>query len=284
MHIFQIIFSAVLAVAVVAGCIKALRKMIGVVSSGLPTNKPRVWRWEGITLAGLFGVGLVLWPLLAFGAIFIFDSPLQNRSDEVSRYTVAYFIWFYPVTYAAAFLLYYTLRRCGVWRWLSCLAWGLPVMVYFILPAIAGWNDVQQTNSRRVQFLYRTDHAAFLAACRGVIANRNSFRHWERNGWEFINPKDPKLPATIAALQPTYVAPDDDSVSVGLHDGIGSLVVIAYSEQFVNSHTNGFSGDLQLMPGLWFSDEEFTYQDTKRADYIKKLKGMKPDDAPTPKW
>jgi hypothetical protein len=34
----------------------------------------------------------------------MFDSPLQNRSDEVSRYTVAYFIWFYPVTYVVTLL------------------------------------------------------------------------------------------------------------------------------------------------------------------------------------
>jgi hypothetical protein len=254
------------------------------ISASFPIKKPRDWRWEGITLATLFGVGLVLWPFLSFGAIFMFDSPLQNRSDEVNRYMVAYFIWFYPATYAATFFLYYILRRCSVWRWLSCLAWGLPVIVYCILPAMAGWNDVEQVNAKRIQLLYRTDHVAFLAACREVIANRNSFRHWEHNGWEFINPKDPKVSEAIAALRPTYIAPDDDSVSVGLHDGIDSLVVIAYSEQFVNSHTNGFSGNLQLMPGLWFSDEEFTYQDTKRAEYIKKLKTMKPDDAPVPKW
>lgn len=253
-------------------------------SASLPTEKPRVWRWEGITLASLFGVGVVLWPFLAFGAIFMFDSPLQNRSDELNRYTVAYFIWFYPVTYAVTCLLYYVLRKCGIWRLVSCFAWGLPVVVYFILPKIAGWNDVEQANSKRIQFLYQTDHAAFLAACREVIANRNSFRHWEKNGWEFINPKDPRVPAAIAALRPSYIAPDDDSVSVGLHGGIDSLVVIAYSEQFVNTHTNGYSGNLRLMPGLWFSDGEFTYRDTVRTNYINKLKAMKPSDAPTPKW
>ena len=275
-HIIQFVFVGFIAVAFVVGCIK--------ISAWLQTKMPRIWRWEGRALAILFGIGVILWPFLSFGAIFMFDSPLQNRSDEVNRYTVAYFIWFYPVTYAATFLLYYILRKCRVWRWLSCLAWGLPVIVYFSLPAIEGWNDVGQTDAKRIQFLYRTDHAAFLAACREVITNRNSFRHWEKNGWELINPRDPKVPTAIAALRPTYIAPDDDSVGVGLKDGIDRLVVIAYSQQFVNSHTNGFSGDVQLIPGLWFSDEEFTYQDTKRAEYIKKLKAMKPDDAPAPKW
>jgi len=253
-------------------------------SASLPTEKPRIWRWEGRALAILFGVGLVLWPFLAFGAIFMFDSPLQNRSDELNRYTVAYFIWFYPITYAATCLLYYALRKCGVWRLVSCFAWGLPVVVYFILPVLAGWQDVEQVNSKRVQLLYRTDLVALLAACREVMPNRNSFTHWERNGWEFIDPRDPKLPAAIAALRPRSIAADNDSVSLGLHGEIDRLHVVAYSEQFVNSHTNGFSGNLQLIPWLWFSDEEFTYQDTDRAKYVKKLKAMKPDDAPTPKW
>src|SRR5882757_5130157 len=132
------------------------------IRASLPIKKSRDWRWEGRALAILFGVGLFLWPFLSFGAIFMFDSPLQNRSDELNRNTVAFFIWFYPVTYAATCLLYYLLRRCGVWRLASCFAWGLPVAVYFILPAIAGWQDVEQTDAKRIQFLYRTDHAAFL--------------------------------------------------------------------------------------------------------------------------
>lgn len=290
MHIFQIIFSVVLVTAFIAGCIKVLRKMVGVISSGSPAGKPSIWRWEGRALAILFGVGLVLWPFLAFGAIFMFDSPMQNRSDEVSRYTVAYFIWFYPVTYGVTFLSYYVSRRCGVWRSVSCMAWGLPLVAYFIVPALAGWNDVEQANSKRVQILYRTDYAALLAACREVMTNGNSFRHWERNGSEVIDPKDPKLPSVIATLQPTFIGfwsyngSDVASVSLGLHDGIDNLNVVAYSEQYAKSQTNGVTGDLRLISDLWFDDEEFSYQDTVRTNYINKLKAMRPSDAPTPIW
>ena len=253
-------------------------------SASLPTEKPRIWRWEGRVLAILFGIGVLLWPFLAFGAIFMFDSPMQNRQDELTRFTVAYFIWLYPVTYAATCLLYYIVRRRGVWRLASCFAWGLPVAVYFILPAVAGWRDDGRENSQRVQLLYRTDPVALLAACRTVMTNRNSFKHWERNGNEFIDPRGPGVPAAIVALRPGSIAVGDDWVSLGLHDEMDRLVVVAYAEQSANSHTNGASGNLQLIPGLWFSDEGFTYRDNDHAGYIKKLKAMKPDDAPTPKW
>ena len=250
---------------------------------------PRDWRWEGRALAILFGIGLILWPFLSFGAAFMFDSPLQNRSDEVNRYVVCYFIWSYPVTYAATCFLYYILRRCGVWRWMSCLAWGLPIIVYFIFLVIVGRQDVDQLNAKRVQLLYRTDHVALLAACREIMTNPNAFAKDPKND-SFIDLKDSKLPAVINALQPTYIGlwsytgSDVASVSLGLHDGIDHLIVIAYSEQFLNSHTNSSSSDLQLIPGLVFSDHELTYQDTNRTNYINKLKAMQPIDAPTPKW
>ncbi|MGH7980118.1 MAG: hypothetical protein ACREE6_12155, partial [Limisphaerales bacterium] len=128
--------------------------------------------------------------------------------------------------------------------------WGLPAATYFIIPAIAGWNDVEEANSKRVQILYRTDYAALLAACREVMTNGNSFRHY---GSEVIDPKDPKLPPVIATLQPTfigfwsYIGSDVASVSLGLHDGIDDLNVVAYSEQYANRQTNGLTGDLRLI-------------------------------------
>ena len=105
-----------------------------------PTEERNVWYWEGIVLAALFGLGLILWPFMSFGAIFMFDSPIQSRSDEAGRYTVAFFIWGYPVTYVITLVAYYLLRRFGIGRVVSCLAWGLPVAIYFILSAYLTWQ------------------------------------------------------------------------------------------------------------------------------------------------
>src|SRR5215469_5715794 len=153
------------------------------ISISRPTEEPGVWHWEGIALAVLFGLGLILWPFMSFGAIFMFDSPIQNRTDLVGRYTVAYFIWGYPLTYVATLLAYYLLRRFGVWRVVSCLAWGFPVAAYFILSAYLTWQG-RPANAGRVQLLFRTDHTALLAACREVMANRNDFKTFKYRAGE----------------------------------------------------------------------------------------------------
>jgi hypothetical protein len=132
------------------------------------------WPWEGRALAVLFGLGLILWPFLSFGAIFLFDSPIQSRSDLVGRYTVAYFIWFYPLTYALTLLLYYVLHRYGVWRLLSCLAWIFPGVAYFVLPTVAGWRNTARADAKRIQLLFRTDYNAVLIACREVMTHRTT--------------------------------------------------------------------------------------------------------------
>src|SRR5689334_5099945 len=71
---------------------------------------PIIWRPEGRVLATIFGIGLILWPFLSFGAIFMFDAPIQSRGDLLHRTSLAYFIWFYPLTYAATLLAYHSLR------------------------------------------------------------------------------------------------------------------------------------------------------------------------------
>jgi hypothetical protein len=221
---------------------------------------------------------------MSFGAIFMFDSPIQNRTDLVGRYTAAYFIWFYPATYAVTLLAYYLLRRCGVWRVVSCLAWGLPVAAYFILSANLAWR-AEASNAGRVQLLYRTDHAALLAACREMTNHRNAFAKLrERYGSDFINPKDQKIPAAIAALRPNSIIVSDDSVLLELHGGFDSYGVVAMWGQAATDYTNTMSQDVLLIPYLWFQDDELRYQDTDRAAYLNKLRALKPADAPAPKW
>jgi hypothetical protein len=250
-----------------------------------PVEIPGVWRWEGIALAVLFGLGLILWPFMSFGVIFMFDSPIQNRADLVGRYTVAYFIWGYPVTYIVTLLAYYLLRRFGVWRVASCLAWGLPVAIYFILSAYLTWQG-QPANAGRVRLLFRTDHGALLARCREVMANRHNFKTFDDGGWDGINPNDPNIPAEIVALHPrsVSVSKDGDCLVLVLHAEIDYYSVIALSENAPASSTNGLPPDLRLIPGLWYHDDQLGYQLTDRAAYLAKLRALKPADAPTPKW
>jgi hypothetical protein len=250
-----------------------------------PTEKERIFEGEGRVLAIFFGLGLILWPFLAFGAIFMFDSPIESRSDLLSREAFAYFIWGYPITYAATCLAYYLLRRVGAGRLVSCFAWGLPVAAYFLFPVVLARRGAD-ADPKRVQFLYRTDHAALLADCREVMAHRNTYKHRKEDYRFFINLKDPKLPPSIVALHPCDIISDsDDDVYLDLHRGSERFGVMAYSEKTANSHTNdvgGSSGQILLTPGLLFFDERLTYKN--HAEYLKKLKAMKPDDAPAPQW
>jgi hypothetical protein len=162
---------------------------------------------------------------------------------------------------------------------------------YFAWPSIffgiTAWRDVRNSNRERVQLLYRTDHVALLAACRAVITNRHTFaadRNWhgtENSDQSFIDPKDPRVPAAIVALQPGYIIASDFDVHLELHGGFDHYGVIALTEQTAGSQTNEFSGPFQLIPGLWYYDEGLTYD---RAAWMEKLKGMKPRDVPDPRW
>lgn len=157
----------------------------------------------------------------------------------------------------------------------------------FIVFGIVAWRDVQHSNRERVQLLYRTDHVALLAACRQVITNRHTFapdRDWhatENSDRSFIDPKDPRVPASIVALQPRDIIASDSDVHLELHGGFDHYGVIAFSEHAASSQTNGFSGPFQLIPDLWYYDEGLTHD---RSAWIKKLKGMKPHDIPDPRW
>jgi hypothetical protein len=157
----------------------------------------------------------------------------------------------------------------------------------FIFFGIAAWRDVRHSNQERVQLLYRTDHVALLAACREVMTNRHTFtrdKDWhgtEGSDESFIDPKDPRVPAVISALQPRDVIASDTQVHLELHGGFDHYGVIALSEEEARSQTNSFAGPFELIPGLWYYDEGLVYD---RAAWLKKLRGMKPNDAPAPKW
>jgi hypothetical protein len=159
-----------------------------------------------------------------------------------------------------------------------------PFIVIFCGPGL----DVWRSNHERAQLLFRTDHRALLAACRQVMTNRHAFArdidwHGPQDPAEsLIDPKDPKIPRPIASLHPRDVFAKDSEVHLELHGGFDHYGVIALSEQAAHdAATNRFSGPIELIPGLWYYDEGLA-QDHDR--WIKKLRQMRPHDAPTPTW
>lgn len=246
-----------------------------------PPKKPRAWRWEGTTLAVLLGFGLILWPFVSFGALFMFDSPIQSLHDLAGRYTVAYFIWLYPVTYGITVLAYYLLRRIGVWRLLSLVAFGFPVLAWSLIAAHFA-RKAEPSNAQRIQLLYRTDYTALLAACRDMMTNQNMLAE-RRDNKSIDNFKDPRVPPIIAALQPEYIAVGDDEVFLGLHGGSQGFDHYGVDSRATNGMYNAGAYVL-LKPGLWYFDETLSYHDTNRAAYLEHLRALKPADAPPPNW
>ncbi|MFM7470840.1 MAG: hypothetical protein LVS60_12350 [Nodosilinea sp. LVE1205-7] len=82
-----------------------------------------------------FGLGLLLWPFLSMGALFVFDSPIQSRIDEIQRYTLLLLTVFYPVLYGAGFLLYWLLRKRSIGEGMALFAWLIPALTpaYYVL-------------------------------------------------------------------------------------------------------------------------------------------------------
>lgn len=243
--------------------------------------RKRIWRWEGVTLAVLLGVGLLLWPFMSFGAIFMFDSPIQSLHDLAGRYTVAYFIWLYPVTCGITVLAYFILRRVGVWRLLSLAAFGFPVLAWSLISGHFA-KKAEPSNGQRIQLLYRTDYAALLAACRDMMTNQNT--SVERRANKSINDfRDPRVPAIMAALKPEYIAVGDDEVFLGLRGGSQGFDHYGVESTATNGMDNGGNYVL-LKPGLWYYDETLGYHGTNRAAYLEHLRTLKPADAPPPNW
>lgn len=78
----------------------------------------------------LFLLSLFLWPIIAFGSVFIFDSPIHNPFDEIARYGIALTIWTYPAFLIFLFKLGYKLSAKSQSSWIYyALPWIPMVLV-----------------------------------------------------------------------------------------------------------------------------------------------------------
>ncbi|MBX3737277.1 MAG: hypothetical protein KF715_11340 [Candidatus Didemnitutus sp.] len=102
--------------------------------------KPRGYR----VMQALFVVlalGLLVWPVAAFVAIFVFDAPIRGPLDEMVRYAMAFSVWGYPGFWGAGWALFRTAAKRG--RSGMALAWPLvlplaPVLILTTAFAFGG--------------------------------------------------------------------------------------------------------------------------------------------------
>ena len=93
------------------------------------------WPWEGKAAAIVFGLGMLLWPILSFGAIFVLDEPPKDSGDELRKALLVWSTWAYPLFYLGGFLVYRRFRAWDFSRLSSFSAW----VITFVVPAYYLW-------------------------------------------------------------------------------------------------------------------------------------------------
>lgn len=133
---------------------------------------------------------------------------------------------------------------------------------------------------KQLKILYEIDHEEMLQACREIIENRRVYAR--KMGWDKAPPQIfdldsglPSIPAILRDLEPRDITVTIDGVSVEFHGGHWHWGLYAFPERLVDSPP--FTGNVEIIPGLWFYDNEY-------FPGIEKLKKLKPRDAPEPSW
>jgi len=130
-------------------------------------------------------------------------------------------------------------------------------------------------NQKLVRLLYEIDHQELLAACRELSLRVTTGE--VRPGTYWVRRKrQPRLsepPPIILQINPLHVRIDGEGYVALEIGGIPYCGLVAYPRDTKEGFS--FQGDIELIPGLWYYDEE--YNDTQ-PEYQKEI------DALIQKW
>lgn len=131
------------------------------------------------------------------------------------------------------------------------------LVILIAVPVIYVIRERQKSDRRLVNLLCETDHHALLRACRELSARAAAgglkpMAYFVRR---HPSAEVASFPKVILDVDPRFVRVEDDgSVWVVLYP-IPSLAVIAYPEN--DRFFRDSRGDVELVPGLWFFDEQY---------------------------
>lgn len=149
------------------------------------------------------------------------------------------------------------------------------VVLYVLRPIFfAGFlfYQARSAQARRVDLLYRTDHATLLKACRKILSEETKGKY---NVVIDRHPRVSGFPDAILRLKPTYVRIYDcNYVRVELFGGMSHFGVLAYPVDFIPPFETFDYGDKELVEGLWYYDDGYR-EDPNFEDYIQSLRPMK---------
>ena len=94
-----------------------------------PTVPQKVYFW-------LMVLSLLLWPLVAFVALFIYDAPIRSIIDEICRDGMVLTIWLYPFYLLPLIRLWFRLSKRLRATWLYYFCPLIPVAVLFMFGII----------------------------------------------------------------------------------------------------------------------------------------------------
>jgi len=136
-------------------------------------------------------------------------------------------------------------------------------LLYKLYPFGLIFFATRYAEQKRVQLLCKTDHQALLATCREVLQREDL-----EPGMRY---KASQFPQVIRELAPSAVSMTRDNfLIIGIHGGMNRFGVHAYPEDFKVPFKGFEYGDKELIPGLWYYDEDYLHN----PEYDKRIEAL----------
>lgn len=139
-----------------------------------------------------------------------------------------------------------------------------------LLVVRAGVQTRRASHQRLVHLLRETDYQILLSACRELSARafRGELMPWTYGVRRNPAPETSTFPQVIIDIQPAYIQIEKDGRVFVEMAGVPSFGIVAYPQDYSIGAYD--SGDVELLPGLWYYDEGYKeYAD--RKEYIDSL-------------
>jgi hypothetical protein len=126
----------------------------------------------------------------------------------------------------------------------------------------------------KVRLLCETDYQELLNSCR-EFSRQVATGKLNKSFYHIPYKPDPEishLPQSILKLDPQYISGHTDgTVTVNMIGGLTHFGVIAYPEDYKPPYSNYRYGDKELIPGLWYYDDEIDDKFPSYEKYIDSL-------------
>ncbi len=139
---------------------------------------------------------------------------------------------------------------------------GIAIVLFVAYIAIERHN----VERRLVHLLCETDRQALLAACREVSRRAAKGEYEPRRAYAIRrHPGRYSFPQAILDVDPLFVMIDGEGFVWVEMFWLPSHGVVAYPESYQG---NRHVGNIELIPGLWFYDEDYHSDNPKRMKFI----------------